>query len=584
MDRVAIITGGSQGLGLALARSLAQIGYSLVIDARRADRLAAAEADLAGYTRVVAVPGDITDADHRRRLVDAAAALGPITALVNNASTLGQSPLPRLGEIDADVLRRTFETNVVAPVAVYQLASPYLGAGAAVVNITSDAAVEGYPGWGGYGASKAALEQVARVLAAERPDLPRAHRRPRRHAHGDAPGRFPWRGHQRSGAAGRERSRPRRPHRGHPTEWPLHRPRGGVVSASAVLEHGLPLSFALDYDHEAHEPPEIHRAGRDDVRLLVSRGLDEPLHTTFTALPDQLEAGDLMVVNTSATIAAAVDVVIDGCGPAVLHLSTELPGELWMVEPRHKTGNGSTRPLALPDRPTTVRLPDGRPLLHLVRMAPESRRLWLAVAADGVDLDVTTVASGRPIRYPYVTQDWPLESYQTVFATEPGSSEMPSAARPFTADIVTRLVSGGIGIAPITLHTGVSSLEAGERPYTERYRVPPATANHVNATRRAGGHVVAVGTTVVRALETVTDRRGATHPGEGWTDLVVTPERGVRAVDGLLTGWHEPRATHLAMLEAVAGRDALVLAYEAAFASGYRWHEFGDSHLILPYA
>ena len=215
------------------------------------------------------------------------------------------------------------------------------------------------------------------------------------------------------------------------------------------------------------------------------------------------------------------------------------------------------------------------------------------MTADGVDLTATLAAVGRPIRYPYVPRDWPLDSYQTVFATEPGSAEMPSAARPFTTAIVTRLVSKGVAVAPITLHTGVSSLEAGERPYTERFRVPAATAALANATHRDGGHVIAIGTTVVRALETVTDPRGVVHPGEGWTDLVVEPPtsghrpdpgRGVRAVDGLLTGWHEPEATHLAMLEAVAGRELLVLAYESAFAAGYRWHEFGDSHLILPYA
>jgi NAD(P)-dependent dehydrogenase (short-subunit alcohol dehydrogenase family) len=171
MNRVAIITGASQGLGLALARQLAVRGYALAVDARRADRLAAAETELAATTRIVAIAGDVTDATHRRRLVAAAAELGPIGVLVNNASTLGQSPLPALDDIDSDVLRQTFETNVVAPLALYQLALPRLAPRAVIVNITSDAAVEGYPGWGGYGATKAALEQVGRVLAAERSDL-----------------------------------------------------------------------------------------------------------------------------------------------------------------------------------------------------------------------------------------------------------------------------------------------------------------------------------------------------------------------------------------------------------------------------
>jgi NAD(P)-dependent dehydrogenase (short-subunit alcohol dehydrogenase family) len=171
MKPVAIITGASQGLGLALARELAGRGYALAIDSRRADRLAAAEAELAGLTDVTAIAGDVTDEDHRRQLVAAAADLGPVTVIVNNASTLGASPLPRLDEIDAGTLRETFETNVVAPIALYQLALPHLQDGATIVNITSDAAVEGYPGWGGYGATKAALEHAGRVLAAEREDL-----------------------------------------------------------------------------------------------------------------------------------------------------------------------------------------------------------------------------------------------------------------------------------------------------------------------------------------------------------------------------------------------------------------------------
>ena len=159
---------------------------------------------------------------------------------------------------------------------------------------------------------------------------------------------------------------------------------------------------------------------------------------------------------------------------------------------------------------------------------------------------------------------------------------MPSAGRPFSAELVTELVSRGVVIAPITLHAGLSSPEAGEPPTAEPYSVPASTARLVNLTRDVGGRVVAVGTTVVRALETVADDAGVVHPGSGWTELVVTPERGVKVVDGLLTGWHEPEASHLGMLEAIAGRRALELAYTAALDAGYRWHEFGDVHLILP--
>ena len=179
-------------------------------------------------------------------------------------------------------------------------------------------------------------------------------------------------------------------------------------------------------------------------------------------------------------------------------------------------------------------------------------------------------------------EQWPIDAYQTVFALDPGSAEMPSAGRPFTAELVTALVARGVLVAPVTLHTGVSSPERQEPPYPERYRVPATTARLVNAVHSWGGLVIAVGTTVIRALETVAARDGSVGEGQGSTSLVVTPERGVRAVDGLLTGWHEPESSHLQMLEALAGPELLELAYQAAETNGYRWHEFGDMHLILP--
>ena len=224
-----------------------------------------------------------------------------------------------------------------------------------------------------------------------------------------------------------------------------------------------------------------------------------------------------------------------------------------------------------------IALPEGRSAELLARHS--GGRLWLAC----VEIDEPYLhRHGRPIRYGYVPTEWPLDAYQTVFALEPGSAEMPSAGRPFTAELVTELVARGVLVAPVTLHTGVSSPELGEPPYPERYRVPVTTARLVNAVHGWGGHVIAVGTTVVRALETTAAPDGGVTAGEGWTNLVVTPERGLRAVDGLLTGWHEPESSHLQLLEAAAGSALLQRSYEAAHAHGYRWHEFGDLHLILP--
>jgi S-adenosylmethionine:tRNA ribosyltransferase-isomerase len=215
-------------------------------------------------------------------------------------------------------------------------------------------------------------------------------------------------------------------------------------------------------------------------------------------------------------------------------------------------------------------------------------RLWLAAPHLSEPLVPYLERFGSPIRYRYVTTSWPAPLYQTVFATEPGSAEMPSAGRPFTPELVTRLVSSGVQIAPVLLHTGVASLEDHEPPYEEYFRVPPETADLVNAAKRTRRRVVAVGTTVVRALETVTDNRAITSPGEGWTSLVITPERPLRAVNAMVTGLHEPAATHLSMVtQVIAAAGAatpsshLERAYREALQAGYLWHEFGDSHLIV---
>jgi S-adenosylmethionine:tRNA ribosyltransferase-isomerase len=351
---------------------------------------------------------------------------------------------------------------------------------------------------------------------------------------------------------------------------------------TALVEpvRGSALDAPLDAAHEARVPPEVRGAGRDDVRLLVSEGDDRVTHVRFSDLPTFLHAGDAVVVNNSATIPAAVPGVLPDGTAVRIHFSTELPGGFWLVEARTPDG-ATTRPFASDLTGAPARLLGGGRVVMLDRFA-DSQRLWLAAVHLRPDVVGYLARHGEPIRYRHAPGPWPLDAYQQIFGTEPGSAEMPSASRPFTPDVVVDLARRGITIVPILLHAGVSSLEAHEAPYPERYRVPATTAAHLNAVHAAGGRVVAIGTTVVRALETVVDANGAVHPGEGWTDVVVTPERGVRAVDGLLTGWHEPEASHLLMLEAVAGRPALELAYGEARMQGYLWHEFGDSHLILP--
>lgn len=347
-----------------------------------------------------------------------------------------------------------------------------------------------------------------------------------------------------------------------------------------VLFPASHLDFALPPELEAHEPPEASGRSRSDVRLMVSPGCDDPVDSTFDDLPAFVRAGDLLVVNTSATNPAAVDGTVGGTAVRV-HFSTVLPGDLWLVELRTPAGVSST-PWSRDASGTRVVLDGGTTLDVLARFG-SSQRLYVATLSlpDREQFDPYLARHGHPIRYHYVHHDWPISAYQTVFANEPGSAEMPSAARPFTTALVTELVARGVGIAPIVLHTGVSSGEVHEPPYPERYRVGSATADRINATHASGGRVIAVGTTVVRALETTADMNGQSHPGSGWTDLVIGPQRGVRVVDGLLTGWHEPKASHLLMLEAITGLDALRTAYAHALAERYRWHEFGDSHLIV---
>jgi S-adenosylmethionine:tRNA ribosyltransferase-isomerase len=331
---------------------------------------------------------------------------------------------------------------------------------------------------------------------------------------------------------------------------------------------------------EASQPPEARGLRRDEVRLLVaSRGDPALRHTRFSRLPSLLRPGDLLVVNTSGTLPASLPARRADGTALDLHLSTPAPGGpdgRWLVELRER----GERSRAGRDG-ESLALPVGGRAVLLSRSVARSR-LWLADLVLPRDLDTYVAENGRPIRYRYVDGDWPLADYQTAFATEVGSAEMPSAGRPFTPELVTALVARGVVVAPLVLHTGVSSLETGEPPYAERYRVPASTARLVNMTRAWGGRVIAVGTTVVRALETVAREDGAVESGEGWTTLVVTPERGVHAVDGLLTGWHEPEASHLLLLEAIAGGELLERSYRAAHEHGYLWHEFGDAHLILP--
>ena len=349
------------------------------------------------------------------------------------------------------------------------------------------------------------------------------------------------------------------------------------MTALRALSTGVLDDFVVPARLEARSPAEERGIPRDAVRLMVAdeRGI---AHRVFSDLDEILEPGDLLIVNNSSTLAASV--VVDET--RAIHFSTRLPGGFYIVEPRLLSG-----PTSKPDHdvaPGLVRLPGGASVELLAPYPADSSRarLWLSrLELGGSSLLEYLARWGRPIRYKHVDAPYPLESFQTVFASVAGSAEMPSAGRPFSAPLVARLAAAGIGVAPITLHTGVSSLESGEAPYPEFMDVSASTAALVNHTRGRGGRVIAVGTTVVRALESAVDTTGSAHPLRTWTDLVIDSTHETRVIDGLITGWHEPESTHLSMLEAIAGRAILSESYAAALDSGYLWHEFGDSLLLM---
>ena len=336
-------------------------------------------------------------------------------------------------------------------------------------------------------------------------------------------------------------------------------------------------AFELPEALEAAEPPEARGIARDEVRLMVAtRSKGRIVHASFRDLPELLVPGDLVVVNVSATLPAAVPGTrADGSATRV-HFSTRAPGldAHWrVVELRSADGARPARARA----GERIELAGGA-RLELVAPYASGARLTLARFDGESTVEQHLLAHGEPIRYGYALGRWPLSDYQTVYATALGSAEMPSAGRPFTAELITRLTARGVLVAPITLHTGVSSPERHEPPFPEYFEVPVQTARLIEAVQRWRGRVIAVGTTVVRALETA----GPGRAEEGWSRLVISPERRLRVVDGLITGWHEPEASHLKLLEASAGATLLERCYSEAIREGYLWHEFGDSHLILP--
>jgi S-adenosylmethionine:tRNA ribosyltransferase-isomerase len=338
------------------------------------------------------------------------------------------------------------------------------------------------------------------------------------------------------------------------------------------------LFFERPPELVATSPAEARGQQRDEARLLVSTGMGHD-HACFYDLPQFLQPGDVLVVNRSATLPASLP-AYGSIGNFRLNLSTNYGRGLWLAEPRWSPAQPGPLPLQTGESLKVAGLN-----AHMVTPYPGLPRLGF-VSFEG-DVQAAMYRHGQPIRYGYVREVYPLDHYQTLFAEVPGSAEMPSAGYPFTPRVLEGLKARGVHIADIVLHTGVSSLEVetdeveAHPLYPEPFAVPARTASAVNAARAEGRRVIAVGTTVVRALESAWDGRRVVA-ASGFTRVYIHPRRGIHTIDGLITGLHDPVTSHLAMLYAIAGQELIRAGYAEAVKERYHWHEFGDSHLILP--
>lgn len=348
-----------------------------------------------------------------------------------------------------------------------------------------------------------------------------------------------------------------------------------------------PFTFTLPPELSAKEPPERRGIRRDQVRLLViDRATSHIDHTRFDKIDKYLRPGDLLVFNSSRTLPAS----LRGCecsaahGPCMeVRLAERLPDGSWLAlllcEQGDPFGCGLRAGMQ-------IEFAEGLAATVLERDA-NIPRLWkMRFSISGIELVDLIYRLGKPIRYEYVSAPWDLDYYQTVYATEPGSAEMPSAGRAFTWKLLLDLKRRGIDSAYVVLHAGLSSymddeLDRQNLASEEEYFVSRITARKINQARANGGRIIAVGTTVVRALESAATENGSVTEAHGYTRLKIDHQHRLRSVKGLLTGLHEPEASHLDLLSAFLPAERIHAAYREAIARRYLWHEFGDLNLIL---
>lgn len=337
-----------------------------------------------------------------------------------------------------------------------------------------------------------------------------------------------------------------------------------------------PFTFVLPPELNASAPPERRGLRRDHVRLLVlDRATRAAHHSRFDRLGDFLRPGDLVVLNNSRTLPAVLPAMAADGAPVEIRLAHRLGADRWRALLVSQSRVQASSRLTLPEG-----------LQALVEEQNEGEPLSvIRFSRAGVALYDSLYRIGRPVRYEYIDQPWDLEYYQTVFASVPGSVEMPSAGRAFTWELLLGLKRRGVGVAFISLHAGLSYFLddrwVKDPRYTpEEYQIPAETALAIARAKESGGRVIAVGTTVVRALESAA-LDGGMGTQSGWASLFIQKGFPLQVVNGLITGLHEPEATHLDLLSAFMEPDHLREAYQQAVAKGYLWHEFGDANLIL---
>ncbi|BDS09517.1 S-adenosylmethionine:tRNA ribosyltransferase-isomerase [Aureispira anguillae] len=343
-----------------------------------------------------------------------------------------------------------------------------------------------------------------------------------------------------------------------------------------IIEFDLPKHLACP------KPTEQRNIARDGVRLLVTNNKMEHYHDTFSELENYLEAGDVLVVNTSATLPSAFELTLPNGKPAKLHLSTKLNAKDWLVEIRAILGTKTIR-WKEGQEGMQFKLPNGANLVLKKRFYKNQQflDLWIAeLQMEENEMDYMQTY-GQPIKYTQLDNPFPMDYYQTFFSYHPGSAEMPSAGRGFTSELVSRLAKKGVLFVPILLHTGISSLEENEKPYPEYMEISPLAALLINKAKEEGRRVIAVGTTAIRAIESAAKESGRVAEFRGNTELFIHESYRMKVTDGLLTGFHEPKASHLNILQALVGYQHLKMAYEKAIEANYFWHQFGDLHLIL---